>query len=112
MPGLVWQDVGRLIVCISPKNPILVYLATFLLPFIVLSPQGEGEGSLKVERYSCSTLSLAHGVRRKNFNEDLTEGLLLKQLMLTCCASPPHPKCPSSRVMTFSKVIPCNGLLG
>ena len=37
---------------------------------------------VKVERYKSSTLSLAHGVLRKNFKLDLTEGLLLKQLIL------------------------------
>ncbi|WP_167489324.1 hypothetical protein [Vibrio ouci] len=30
----------------------------------------------KVSIYRASTLSLAHGVRRKNFKEDLIEGLL------------------------------------
>lgn len=34
--------------------------------------------------YNDSTLSLAHWVLRKNFNEDFTEGSLLKQLTLTC----------------------------
>lgn len=32
-------------------------------------------------KYSRSTFSLAHGVRRKNFKEDFTDGLLLKLLM-------------------------------
>jgi len=42
----------------------------------------------KVEIYKRSTFSLAHGVLRKNFNEDLMEGLLLKQLMSIFSAKP------------------------
>lgn len=38
-----------------------------------------GFGSQKVEMYSCSTLLRAHGVLRKNFNVDFTEGSFLKQ---------------------------------
>jgi len=51
----------------------------------------QGEGGTNVEMYKFSTLSLAQGVRRKNFKDDLIEGLLLKQLMLMRCASSPHP---------------------
>ena len=41
-----------------------------------------GDGFEYVEIYKLSTLSLAHGVLRKNFRDDLIDGSLLKQLIL------------------------------
>ena len=42
----------------------------------------------KVLIYSASTLSRAHGVLRRNFNEDFIEGSLLKQLIGIFVAKP------------------------
>jgi hypothetical protein len=50
-----------------------------------------GDGFSNVDRYKLSTLSLAHGVLRKNFSDDLIDGLLLKQLILFLCAIPSQP---------------------
>jgi len=41
--------------------------------------------------YKLSTLSLAHWVLRKNFNDDLMDGSILKQFMLILCANPSQP---------------------
>jgi hypothetical protein len=44
-----------------------------------------------VEIYKLSTFSLAHGVRRKNFNEDFIDGSTLKQLISIRCAMSSQP---------------------
>lgn len=68
--------------------------------------------STKVETYSLSTFSLAHGVLRRNFRDDLTEGSLIKQLTLILSANPSQPKCSNNSVTTFSREMPCKGLFG
>ena len=59
-----------------------------------LTPDWPAEADVadKLAMYNASTLSLAQGVLRKNFSDDLIEGSFLKQLMLIRLASPSHPK--------------------
>jgi hypothetical protein len=59
------------------------------LPLDARLPQGEGGSNVDI--YRLSTFSLAQGVLRKNFKDDLTDGLLLKQLILMRCARPSQP---------------------
>ena len=48
-------------------------------------------GSLKVATYKSSTLLRAHWVLRKNFNDDLIDGSLLKQLIRILLAISSQP---------------------
>ena len=68
---------------------MLFYFVGILAPPVVRFPHGDGDSN--VDKYKLSTLSLAHGVLRKNFSDDFTDGLLLKQLMLIRWARPSQP---------------------
>ena len=57
-------------------------------------------------KYNCSTLSRAHGVRRKNFRLDLMLGSWLKQRTGTAALMASQPMVSESRVTIISRVMP------
>ena len=56
-------------------------------------------------------LILAQSVFRKKVKLDFILGLLLKQLILICCASSSQPKWATNSVTIASNVLPCRGSL-
>ena len=62
-------------------------------------------------KYKASTLSLAHGVLRRNLRLDLMLGSLIKQLTGMRSARPSQPQCSNSVVTIASSVMPWSGLL-